>query len=168
MAVRFALLSAVLLGAVAGRAVGPVAGGPLADLVVARLEVSARVAAAKFGSGKAVDDPDREQQELTSVRERARALGVDPVRAAAFFRDQISASKIVQRGLIARWTAHPGEAPGASPDLDVIRAELDVLTGRLLDQLLADRGPHTVAPSVLDRLDNLRRVALRTALRSVT
>ncbi|MBB4686491.1 chorismate mutase [Amycolatopsis jiangsuensis] len=154
--------------------------GPLTDLVVERLFVGDEVAAAKFGTGKPIDDPAREEQELAEVRERAGALGIDPERTARFFRDQIEASKVVQRGLFARWTAHPGEAPTTRPDLAVIREELDALTTRLLDQLVATEPARdasiacrvsaaeaAVSAVVLDRLDALHRNALRTALHSL-
>ncbi len=85
--------------------------GPLTDLVVERLQVSDDVAASKFGTGAPIDDPAREQQVLDQVRAQAGALGLDQDAAAAFFRDQITVSKVVQRGLFDRWTAHPDQAP---------------------------------------------------------
>lgn len=154
--------------------------GPLTDVVVERLFVSDEVAAAKFGTGKAIDDPARERHELAEVADRAGTLGLDPDRTVRFFRDQIAASKLVQRGLFARWQAHPGEAPTTRPDLAVIRTELDALTTRLLDQLVATESVRgapvacrvavteaAVSAAVLDRLDGLHREALRAALGSV-
>ena len=153
--------------------------GPLTDLVVQRLLVGDQVAASKFDTDKPIDDPVREQQELADVRARAAALGIDPDRTAGFFQDQITASKIVQRGLFDRWTAHPAEAPTTRPDLNAIREELDRLTTALLGQLVATsavRTPSTtchvaaaeaaISASVLDHLDALHREALRSALRS--
>lgn len=109
--------------------------GALTDLVVERLRVSDDVAAAKFGTGSPIDDPAREQQVLDQVRQQAVALGLDPEQAAAFFRDQITASKVVQRGLFARWTVHPDETPTTRPDLGEIRTRLDRLTTDLLSEL---------------------------------
>ncbi|MBB2939852.1 chorismate mutase [Amycolatopsis bartoniae] len=154
--------------------------GPLTDLVVERLRVSDDVAASKFGTGSPIDDPAREQQVLDQVRGQATALGLDPEVAAAFFRDQITASKVVQRGLFDRWTAHPDEAPTTRPDLGQIRTRLDQLTTALLGQLQAtvdvraDSRSCTVqltlaagSAVVLDRLDALHRRALGTAVHSV-
>ncbi|MEW2499400.1 gamma subclass chorismate mutase AroQ [Amycolatopsis sp. NPDC047767] len=154
--------------------------GPLTDLVVERLRVSDRVAASKFGTGKPIDDPAREEQELAAVRTRAFALGLDPERTAAFFSDQITASKVVQRGLFDRWTAHPGQAPTTRPDLTEIRAELDELTTSLLTELVATndvREPGSprrvdvleaqISADVVDHLDELHCTALRTALQSL-
>ncbi|MGW4488808.1 gamma subclass chorismate mutase AroQ [Amycolatopsis sp. NPDC004368] len=154
--------------------------GPLADLVVERLRVGDRVAASKFGTDKPIDDPGREQQELAAVRTRAFALGLDPERTAAFFSDQITASKVVQRGLFDRWTAHPEQAPTTRPDLTEIRAELDELTTSLLTELVATndiREPGApcrvdvvqaqISADIVDHLDELHRTALRTALQSL-
>ncbi len=154
--------------------------GALTDLVIERLRVSDDVAAAKFGTDSPIDDPAREQQVLDQVRRQAAALGLDPDSAAAFFRDQLTASKVVQKGLFAHWTAHPGEAPATRPDLGRIRTRLDRLTTDLLRQLEATAPVRTQPVScavrltlatgsavVLQRLDALHRQALGTAVHSV-
>lgn len=156
-------------------ALGPL--GPLTDLVIQRLLVGDQVAAAKFGTGKPIEDPVREQQELDSIRRSASALGISPDAAAGFFRQQISASKLVQQGLFDRWTAHPDQAPTTRPDLMQIRERLDELTTALLDQLVTQQRLLTKSPAceislklaqvsgeVFGRLDTLHRTALATAL----
>ena len=140
-------------------------GASLAALVLRRLAISEQVAAAKFGAGRPVDDPVREQQELARVRDRAREIGLDPDRAAGFLADQIAASKQVQHRLFAHWTAHPGDRPENGPDLSVLRAELDGLTAALLDELRAT-GPEPLAPP--ESPDELTQEPLRTAYRSLT
>ncbi|NOL39818.1 gamma subclass chorismate mutase AroQ [Kribbella sandramycini] len=117
----------------------------LTELVVRRIEVGDRVAASKYFSGRPVDDPVREQQILTAVRAEAIELGIDPEETADFFRAQIEASKVVQRGLLKRWAAHPDEVPTTGPDLDAVRRELDQLTTDLLAELV-----------VVDQLRNAR------------
>jgi len=129
--------------------------------------VSDRVAAAKFGTGKPIDDPVRERQALADVRARATGLGLDTERAVRFFEDQIAASKVVQRGLFARWRENPGAAPTTSPDLAAIRAELNQLTKQLLARLVEAAGSNPCT-STVDGIDALHREALATALRSVT
>ncbi|WP_434447362.1 chorismate mutase [Lentzea sp. E54] len=154
--------------------------GDLTGLVVERLRVSDDVAASKFGTTKPIDDPVREQQVLDQVRAQAGALGLDPDAAAAFFQDQITASKVVQRGLFARWTAHPEEAPTTRPDLAQIRTRLDRLTSSLLQELKstedlrAERTSCTVQLALAagsavfrEHLDALHRQGLRTAVHSV-
>jgi chorismate mutase len=154
--------------------------GSLADLVIERIRVSDDVAASKFGTDSPIEDPEREQQVLEQVREQAGAVGVDPDAAVAFFQDQITASKVVQKGLFARWTAHPEEAPTTRPDLGQIREQLNQLTTDLLHELKATEelrdkpAACTVqlalaagSGAVLERLDTLHRQALRTATDSV-
>ncbi|WP_202873811.1 gamma subclass chorismate mutase AroQ [Kribbella speibonae] len=119
----------------------------LTELVIQRILVGDDVAASKYFSGKPVDDPVREQQILDSVRASAVQLGIDPDSTAAFFRAQIEASKVVQRGLLAYWAAHPDKAPTSGPDLNVIREKLDALTTQLLAELV--------------RVDDLRGSGLR-------
>ncbi|GAB3011401.1 hypothetical protein GCM10023080_092490 [Streptomyces pseudoechinosporeus] len=154
--------------------------GSLTDLVIERLQVSDDVAASKFGTDSPIDDPAREQQVLEQVREQAGSLGLNPDTAVAFFQDQITASKAVQKGLFARWTAHPDEAPTERPDLDQIRTRLDQLTTDLLHELKATEKLRNKpidcavqlalaagSGSILEQLDPLHRQALKTATRSV-
>ncbi|TDD57962.1 gamma subclass chorismate mutase AroQ [Kribbella antibiotica] len=146
----------------------------LTDLVVRRINVGDAVAASKYFSGKPVDDPVREQQILVSVRASAVKLGIDPDETAAFFQAQIDASKVVQRGLLARWAQHPSSAPTTGPDLDAVRKQLDQLTADLLAELvtvdrLRDSGVRcgislllaTIPAGV--HLDRLHRQALKVA-----
>jgi chorismate mutase-like protein len=153
--------------------------GPLTDLVIQRLLVGDQVAASKFGTSTPIDDPVREQQELATVRQAGQAMGLDPAATAQFFQDQITASKIVQRGLFQRWTAHPDLAPTSRPNLNSIRTQLDRITTGLLEQLKATQGirkkarPCTVALTLAhlsgeekNHLDTVHRQALSAALQS--
>jgi len=109
------VLSALLLSA------APASATPslwrLTDLAAQRVQIADKVAAAKFGTPSPIDDPVREQQIYDSVSAQAPALGLDPADAVRFFRAQIEANKAVQRGLYARWAAHPSEVPSTRPDL---------------------------------------------------
>ncbi|GAB2848100.1 chorismate mutase [Lentzea nigeriaca] len=110
--------------------------GDLTDLAVKRVQVADLVAAAKFGTTQPIDDPAREQQVLDTVRTKAVQLNLDPENAARFFRAQIEANKLVQRGLYARWTEHPEEVPSRRPDLGTeVRPVLDRLTTDILAEL---------------------------------
>lgn len=152
----------------------------MTDLAIQRLLVSDQVAAAKFGTGQPIDDPAREQQELAQVRQQAVILGIDPTATVQFFQDQITAGKIVQRGLFKQWTAHPAQAPTTRPDLGTIRQQLDQLTTEILQQLVSTRdirhrtaacriqlAEARVSGEILNRLDGLHRHALAVALESV-
>ncbi|QKV76068.1 chorismate mutase [Amycolatopsis sp. Hca4] len=109
----------------------------LTDLAAQRVAIADQVAAAKYGTPSPIDDPVREQQIYDSVASRAPGLGLDPADAVRFFRAQIEANKLVQRGLYARWDAHPAEAPTTRPDLGQIRPVIDGLNTGLLTELAA-------------------------------
>ncbi|MEV6237044.1 chorismate mutase [Lentzea sp. NPDC051838] len=159
--------------------VGPL--GELTGLAVKRIEVADLVAAAKFGTSQPIDDPAREQQVLDTVRTKAVQLGLNPENAARFFRAQIEANKLVQRGLYARWTEHPEEVPTRKPDLGTeVRPILDRLTTDILAELKDTeqlRKPTlrceihaTIAERsavVLHHLDSLHENALAEAMRTV-
>jgi len=124
----------------------------LVDVAARRVLVGDLVAAAKFGTGAPIDDPAREQVVLDDARARAVQAGIDPDVTAAIFRDQIEANKVIQRGLYARWTAHPEEVPTEKPDLvTVVRPLLDQITIDLINQIKATSKTQT-SPSCLPRL----------------
>ncbi|MFJ9124609.1 chorismate mutase [Streptomyces sp. NPDC102340] len=108
------------------------------SLATERLALADKVAAAKYGTDAPIDDPAREQQILDDVAKRSADLGIDPAFAQSVFRDQIEANKVVQRGLYARWDAHPEQRPTERPDLATeVRPQLDRITTQLLDALRA-------------------------------
>jgi chorismate mutase len=129
--------------------------GSLVDLAVQRILVSDEVAATKFRSGTPVEDLPRERQVLAEAGRRAVQMGLDGELAARFLRSQIYASKIVQRGMLARWEAHPEEVPSTAPDLESIRDRLDELTEQLLEQLRCTQATHRLA-SLCRRLQEVR------------
>ncbi|WP_434446418.1 gamma subclass chorismate mutase AroQ [Lentzea sp. E54] len=159
--------------------VGPL--GELTGLAVQRVQVADLVAAAKFGTTQPIDDPAREQQVLDTVRAKAVQLGLDPENAARFFRAQIEANKLVQRGLHERWAEHPEEVPQHRPDLGTeVRPVLDRLTTGILAELkdterfrrptLTCEVHATVAERsavLVHRLDRLHEDALAEAMRTV-
>lgn len=108
----------------------------LTDLFAERLQLADKVAAAKYGTDRPIDDPAREKVILDDVAARAVGLGLDPAAVQAVFRDQIEANKLVQRGLYARWDAHPEERPTTRPDLDKeVRPALNLITTQILQAL---------------------------------
>src|SRR5438067_7482141 len=151
---------------------------PLVKSSADRVQIADQVAAAKFGTTQPIDDPAREQQVLDGVAAKAPSLGLDPAVVRQFFRDQIEANKIVQRGLYAFWTAHPDQAPATRPDLSTIRPQIDRITDSLLHELAgttASRAGHFcearvfVGVHVVDamrHLDQLHAEALGRSLDS--
>ncbi|WP_245821674.1 gamma subclass chorismate mutase AroQ [Lentzea waywayandensis] len=172
------LLAVALTLAASLTPAGPL--GELTGLAVQRVQVADLVAAAKFGTTQPIDDPVREQQVLDGVRAKAVELRLDPESAARFFRAQIEANKLVQRGLYTRWTEHPEEVPHRRPDLGTeVRPILDRLTTEILAELKDTeqlRHPTlrceihaTIAErsAVVHRLDRLHENALAEAMRPV-
>ena len=107
----------------------------LAELVVQRLTLSQEVAAAKYASGQPIDDPIREQQILESISHTLNDARVDRDIVIHFFSDQIEANKVIQRGLLQRWYAHPEEVPTVHDDLTAeIRPKFDCITSQMLEQ----------------------------------
>ncbi|MEV4896989.1 chorismate mutase [Nonomuraea sp. NPDC055795] len=107
-------------------------------LAADRVELAGQVAAAKWGTDQPIDDPPREEQVLASVAARSERLGLDPASAVAIFRDQIEASKLVQRALFRRWGADPGSRPAQRPDLRTeVRPRLDRITVDMLEAIKA-------------------------------
>ncbi|MEV0573384.1 gamma subclass chorismate mutase AroQ [Streptomyces sp. NPDC050392] len=151
----------------------------LADLSAGRLATAFQVAAAKWGTGKPIDDPAREQQVLDTAARQARAAGADPAVTVRIFRDQIEANKQVQRALHHRWDADPSRAPSRRPDLAEVRKEINRLNADLVAAIAdtatvrTDRscgGTLTAAETsvrIHDRLGHLHAKALKQALRSV-
>ncbi|MFE0102314.1 gamma subclass chorismate mutase AroQ [Streptomyces sp. NPDC059009] len=151
----------------------------LADLSAQRLATSDLVAAAKYGTDSPIDAPARERQVLDDVARQAREVGADPAVTVRIFRDQIEASKVVQRGLFRRWDAHPEQAPTERPDLAEVRKEINRINGELV-RAIARSGSARSAPWCAGlltagaahvrherHLDGLHALALARSLRSV-
>jgi chorismate mutase len=151
----------------------------LVALVAQRLALAEPVAQWKWEHRKPVTDTPRETALLADVQRRARAAGVEPDFARAFFRDQIDASTQVQKTLFETWRTSQGPS-GSAPDLaTVTRPQLDRLTGQLIGALarvqpLRDSAdcPTRVARSVenwkqLTRYDSAHANAINQALEHV-
>lgn len=150
----------------------------VASAALDRLEIADDVAASKWLSGKAVADPAREQAVVDATIAAAKADGVDPVAAERIIRAQITASKQVQYALIARWHAHPDEAPTTAPDLTTsVRPRINAVDARLVPAIGAASAAlddqqcgHLVKDArgeLGQGLDDAHRKAFRTALATV-
>src|SRR4051794_10789840 len=116
----------------------------LLALVVRRLAVAETVAAAKWSSGRPVEDRAREAVVVAAAAARARRAGMDATFVRRVMAAQIEASKIVQRGLLARWRDEPGSAPTSRAELSGVRPILDVIDEELVVALAAPWSPKTV------------------------
>lgn len=161
---------------------GPVSREALVGLVATRLGLGVEVAAVKFGGGSPIEDPVREREILSWAARELDGAGSRHGAALAFFRDQIEAGKLIQRGLHERWHDRPGERPRTLRSLtDEIRPEIDAVNRRML-LLVAqlERAPQAcekhlsallettlAADRTLRHLGELRQRAGRLALRAL-
>jgi chorismate mutase len=104
----------------------------IGSLVTQRLALALPVAQSKWLSGKPVADPVREKAVVDEAVALAQQHGVDPELVTRVITAQISASKIIQRGLITHWTHNPATAPTTAPDLSTIRPQLDNIDADLV------------------------------------
>lgn len=161
---------------------GSVASPSLTGLTAAiadRLDLADTVAQSKWASGAAIDDPAREQVVLDSVTQLAVERELDPTYVRAVFRDQIEASKTVQRGLFALWSAPGAQPPTGSPDLGPVRSAINQLNVEIVDEMTEQRttlagglclpalAASTVTTIATDRLDPLHITGLVQAQQSV-
>ncbi|WP_051945682.1 chorismate mutase [Streptacidiphilus rugosus] len=148
------LLTATASGLGAGSAAAAPRTTPLetiAQLSAQRVTVADQVAAAKYGTTSPIDDPAREAVVIADAEQQATALGIDPAPVAKIFRDQIEASKVVQRALFAEWDADPSLVPTTRPSLATIRVELNTIDTELVQAIAAADGALR-APSCDGRL----------------
>ncbi|MCZ4551135.1 gamma subclass chorismate mutase AroQ [Gordonia rubripertincta] len=132
-----ALLAPTVAQAAPGGSVAAVDLTGLTSAIADRLALADTVAASKWASGAAIDDPAREQVVLDSVTLLAAERELDPAYVRMVFRDQIEASKTVQRGLFAVWSSPGGVPPAGSPDLGPVRTAINALNVEIVDQLAA-------------------------------
>jgi chorismate mutase len=151
----------------------------LTDIAAQRVQLADTVAAAKWGTDAAINDPVREKAVLDAVAAKSAQQSIDSKAAQAVFTDQIEANKAVQYGLYSRWRAHPDQAPTNKPDLGQVRPILDRITDQLLAELKATqqlRANHSCTAQLtrtrnrVERtrhLDPLHEDALARALSSI-
>jgi chorismate mutase len=114
---------------------------PLTELVDAaaqRLQVAEPVAAVKWNTHGAIEDPGRVQQELAKVSAETTAQHIDPNYVTRVFGDQINATEAIEYSRFADWKLNPEGVPVGSPDLSASRSAIDALNQTMLTQLVAN------------------------------
>jgi chorismate mutase len=147
-----------------------------------RLVIGVDVAAAKFLAGQRVDDLVREREILDSMASALKRPELRHPLGIEFFRDQIEANKVIQRGLYRYWTELPEQFPVSRPRLTAeLRPELDLVNQQMLlilarmDNVPPVRSCHIDSvfdrrlktSAVLRQLGELRRDAADVALRAL-
>ncbi|WP_118915891.1 chorismate mutase [Mycobacterium shigaense] len=114
--------------------------GPLTELVDAaaqRLRIAEPVAASKWNTHDAIEDPVRVQQELAAMRADAADRDLDPDYVARVFGDQISATEGIEYRRFGDWKLTPSNAPAGAPDLAASRSAIDGFNQTMLTQIAA-------------------------------
>ncbi len=119
---------------------------PLVDAAAQRLLTAEPVAASKYLTGGAIEDPPREQQVLDTVAAAAQAQGADPAFVREVFRDQIDATVSLQYSLFGDWKVDPAAAPTTAPDLAATRTTIDGLNQTMVSEIARGR-PELQAPT---------------------
>ena len=107
----------------------------LVDAAAQRLQTADPVAAYKWATGTAIEDPPRVQQVLAAVTGDATANHVDPGYVRRVFQDQINATESVEYTRFAQWKLNPQGAPGAAPELSASRTAIDALNRRMVTEI---------------------------------
>lgn len=174
--VLLAAAAAVSAPVASADATSPLTG--LVDAAAQRLQTADAVAASKWTTGGAIEDPVRERQVIDAVTSAARVHGVDPGYVGEIFRDQIDATVGVEYARFSAWKLHPAAAPETAPDLSTSRGVIDGLNRTMIDEIAAQHDSLTSArcadeleaakAGVVDarHLDGLYRDALSSATRS--
>jgi chorismate mutase len=110
----------------------------LVDAAAQRLQVAEPVAAVKWNTHGAIEDPGRVQQELAKLGAEATAAHVDPDYVARVFGDQIRATEAIEYSRFAGWKLNPADAPATAPDLSQSRSTIDGLNHAMLTQIVAN------------------------------
>lgn len=111
---------------------------PLVDAAAQRLQTAEPVAAFKWATQRAIEDPGRVQQELASVGAEATGQRIDPGYVTRVFRDQINATEAIEYSRFAQWKLNPDAVPTDSPDLSVSRSEINAWNHTMLTQLVTN------------------------------
>ncbi|MEE6177377.1 chorismate mutase [Mycobacterium sp. 050134] len=128
---------------------------PLVDAAAQRLLTADPVAAVKWHTHGAIEDPGRVRDELGELSAAAVARHLDPGYVTRLFGDQIDATEAIEYGLFAEWKLNPTGVPAAPPDLSASRSAIDGLNRTMLEQLAANQDA-LHAPGCAAQLDAAR------------
>ena len=140
--VGFAVVAATVVVGISGTIVSPAAHAepespllPLVDAAAQRLQTADPVAAYKYRTGGAVDDPKREQQVIDAVTAAATANRIDAGYVGNIFRNQMDATSSIEYTRFAQWKIDPAAVPAAAPDLSETRATIDRLNQTMVREM---------------------------------
>jgi chorismate mutase len=109
------------------------AAGRLREAMIERLGAMPDVARHKWNSHAAVEDPPREKLVVDAAIAEGQELGLAPRAVRTAVEAQIEAAKIIQAGLIARWSAEQASPFAGVPDLaTVLRPRIQQATSGIV------------------------------------
>ena len=122
----------------------------LLAVLARRLELADGVAQAKWNSGSAIEDPEREEQVLQRFTDEASRFGLESELARRVMRAQMEASKVRQREHFRHWRGQR-RAPFTSPPnlATEIRPQLDQISMDLLQSLRDTESTFRTYPELL-------------------
>jgi chorismate mutase len=133
----------------------------LVDAAAQRLQTAEPVAAVKYKTGGAVDDPQREQQVIDSVTAAAAARHIDTDYVREIFHNQMDATNAIEHARFADWKLDPSSAPAAAPDLSASRATIDQLNRAMINEIAA-RWELLHSPGCGADLENAKNAVIAT------
>jgi chorismate mutase len=139
-------------------------GGSLTELVDAaaqRLQIAEPVAAFKWTTHGAIEDPGRVQQELAKLGADATREHIDPNYVTRVFGDQINATEAIEYSRFADWKLNPSSVPAGSPDLSASRSTIDGLNQTMLTQIVVN-WDLLHSPACPPQLDGARSDVIRS------
>ncbi|MDT5119337.1 MAG: chorismate mutase [Mycobacterium sp.] len=132
----------------------------LVDAAAQRLQTAEPVAAFKWNSHGAIEDPGRVQDELAKLSTDAAGERIDPTYVTRVFGDQINATEGIEYSRFADWKLNPSSAPADSPDLSASRSTIDGLNQTMLTQIVA-HWDLLHSPACAPQLDAARTAVIR-------
>lgn len=155
-----ALVAALLISPTQARADSGSHLGELVDAAAERLRIAEPVAAVKWVTHGAVEDPARVRQELDKLGADATAQHVDAGYVTRVFGDQINATEAIEYARFSDWKLNPSSAPTTGADLSASRSAIDGLNQTMLTQIVANWGL-LHSPDCSPRLDAATADAVR-------
>lgn len=143
----------------------------LLDAMRRRLKIMHDVARWKWNAGKAIEDPEREQQLLTQLERRGREFNLSPADTRRLMRAQMEAGKRIQRADWNKWRREGRKPFEDVPDLNrELRPQIDRASEELLSAFAALRerlADPALRKLIRDRADRaLREAGLDESVRT--
>jgi chorismate mutase len=133
----------------------------LVDAAAKRLQVAEAVAAFKWTTNAAIEDPERVQQQLAKLSADAAGEHIDPDYVSRVFTDQINATEAIEHSRFAQWKLNPSSAPATAPRLSESRSTIDGLNQTMLNQMVV-HWDLLHSPACAPQLDAARAVVIKT------